>query len=50
LGIFSTCVNADTIDESPMAYKKPEEIKKYIVDTLSIDLTMNPKFNFKAQE
>lgn len=49
-GIFSTCVNADTIDESPMAYKKPDEIKKYIVDTLSIDLTMKPTYNYKAQE
>jgi tRNA-splicing ligase RtcB (3'-phosphate/5'-hydroxy nucleic acid ligase) len=49
-GIWSSCVCPETIDESPMAYKEPEQIKKYIGDTMTIDLTMRPVYNYKAND
>jgi len=48
--VWSSCVSAGTIDESPMAYKDPETIKGYITDTVDIRLTMKPVYNFKASE
>jgi len=48
--VWSSCINAGTIDESPMAYKDPETIKEYIKDTVDIFLTMKPVYNFKASE
>ena len=35
-GIFTTCVNNDTIDEAPMAYKPMQEIIDNIGDTVNI--------------
>lgn len=50
MGIYSTCVNHDTIDESPMAYKDSEEIKRIIGDTVVILEQLRPIYNFKASE
>lgn len=47
-GIFSTCVNADTLDESPMAYKPMDEIIANIGDTVDIVDIIHPIYNFKA--
>ncbi len=47
-GIFSSCVNPSTIDESPMAYKPAEEITALIHESVDIDFTMKPIYNFKA--
>lgn len=49
-GIFSTSVNMETIDESPMAYKDAEEIKNNILDTVEIVEQIKPIYNFKAGE
>ena len=46
-GLFSTTVNETTLDESPMAYKRIEEITRYIEDTVTIDKIIKPIFNFK---
>lgn len=46
--IFTTSINASTLDESPRAYKKPEDIVKYIGDTVEIIHTIKPLYNFKA--
>jgi hypothetical protein len=43
-GIFTTSVNASTIDESPMAYKT------MIKDTVEIVDIIKPIYNFKANE
>jgi tRNA-splicing ligase RtcB (3'-phosphate/5'-hydroxy nucleic acid ligase) len=48
--VWSSCISAGTIDESPMAYKKPEIIKGYIQDTVEVILTMKPVYNFKADD
>ena len=49
-GIFSTCVNQDTLDESPMAYKGMEEIISHIGPTARILERIRPVYNFKASE
>ena len=47
-GIYSTCVEESTIDESPFAYKPMEEIVSNISDTVDIVATIKPVYNFKA--
>ena len=47
-GIYTTCVKASTVDESPMAYKNPDEIIRAIDDTATIIKTIQPIYNFKA--
>ena len=49
-GIFSTSVNKDTLDESPMAYKSKQDIINNIEDTVEIIKTIVPVYNFKAAE
>ncbi len=47
-GIYSTSVNLNTIDESPMAYKPMEEILAQIGDTVDVIEIIKPVYNFKA--
>ena len=47
-GIYTTCVNQGTLDESPMAYKPMEEIISNVGDTVEIADTIKPIYNFKA--
>lgn len=47
-GVWSSCVNKHTIDESPMAYKSKSEIIKHLGSTVDIDFIMKPLYNFKA--
>jgi len=49
-GIFTTCINKDTIDESPMAYKDPEEVIENLKDTIKILKRLYVVYNFKASE
>ena len=49
-GIFTTCVNRGTIDESPMAYKNAHEIIDGIADTADVINIIKPIYNFKATE
>ena len=49
-GIYSTSVNSSTLDESPMAYKKLEDITSNIGDTCDIEDIIKPIYNFKAGE
>ncbi|XUX01225.1 MAG: RtcB family protein [Dehalogenimonas sp.] len=48
LGIFSTCVNKDTLDEAPMAYKPADFILDRIGETVDVAQMMRPVYNFKA--
>jgi RNA-splicing ligase RtcB len=48
--VFTTSVNADTLDESPMAYKPMEEIVSRIAPTADILERIRPVYNFKASE
>ena len=47
-GIFTSCVNKTTIDESPMAYKDHSLIEKYLSETVDIIHRVKPEYNFKA--
>lgn len=49
-GIHTTCINPDTLDESPFAYKDMQEIIDCIDDTCSVWFTIKPIYNFKASE
>lgn len=47
-GIFSTSVNASTLDECPMAYKGMRDIVDNIGDTAEIICRLKPLYNYKA--
>jgi RNA-splicing ligase RtcB len=49
-GIWSSTIGKDTLDESPMAYKRTKDILDYIGDTVDIDARLKPLYNFKAGE
>lgn len=49
-GIYTTSVNAQTLDECPMAYKSIEDIVDNIGDTVEINEIIKPVYNFKAGE
>ena len=49
-GIYTTSVNAQTLDECPMAYKSMEDIVDNICDTVEINEVITPIYNFKAGE
>jgi len=49
-GIYTTCVNPFTLDESPMAYKSMEKIVEQIKPTAEIVCNLKPIYNFKASE
>ena len=47
-GIHSVCVNQDTLDESPFAYRKMDDIIDVIGATVTVDKLLKPVYNFKA--
>lgn len=47
--IFSTSVTEETIDEAPFCYKPMQEIINNIQDTVKIEKTIKPIYNFKAK-
>lgn len=47
-GIATSSVNANTIDESPMAYKPFSMIKEYLEETVSIIDIVKPVYNLKG--
>ncbi|MCX8084009.1 MAG: RtcB family protein [Calditerrivibrio sp.] len=49
-GIYTTTVNKWTLDEAPQAYKSPDEIIRYIGETVDIVKKLTPIYNFKAAE
>ncbi len=49
-GIYTSSVNAQTLDECPMAYKGMEDIVGNIGDTVTIEKVIKPVYNFKAGE
>ena len=49
-GVYTTCVQPDTLDEAPMAYKSMEEIVAQIGPTADILEIIRPVYNFKASD
>lgn len=50
LGVYTTSVHPDTLDESPMAYKPMDDILAEIAPTADIVAHIKPVYNFKAAE
>ena len=46
-GVYTTSVNAHTLDEAPMAYKSLEEILETVGETVDMIDVMKPVYNFK---
>jgi len=49
-GIYSTSINKNTLDESPMCYKNISEILNNIQPTAKVLKIIKPIYNFKAKE
>ena len=47
-GIWSSVICKDTLEESPMAYKKARDVLDYIDETVDIERHLKPLYNFKA--
>jgi len=47
-GIWSSVICKDTLEESPMAYKKPRDVLDYISETVELEQRLKPLYNFKA--
>jgi RNA-splicing ligase RtcB len=47
-GIWSSVICKDTLEESPMAYKKARDVLDYIGDTVEVEHRLKPLYNFKA--
>lgn len=45
--VWSSCVNNETIDEAPGAYKAPESIASVLGEVVDIDEHIQAKYNFK---
>jgi tRNA-splicing ligase RtcB len=49
-GIWSSCIDTETIDEAPMVYKERDVILTAIRETVKVTHLLKPVYNFKAQE
>ena len=49
-GIYTTSVNASTLDEAPRAYKSLDDIIDVIRESVDIIDIMKPIYNFKASD
>ncbi len=47
-GIYSSCVNKNTLDESPMVYKNAKLIESLIQPTAEVLYKIKPVLNIKA--
>lgn len=48
-GIWSSSINKDTLDESPMAYKESNKIIESLKEILDIETIMKPIYSLKAE-
>ncbi len=47
--VWSSTISRKTLDEAPKAYKPKGEILQYINDTVEIEESLRPLYNFKAE-
>ncbi|MCL2128721.1 MAG: RtcB family protein, partial [Treponema sp.] len=47
-GIWSSVIGKDTLEESPMAYKKPKDVLDYVEETVEVENRLRTVYNFKA--
>ncbi|MDI9393469.1 MAG: RtcB family protein, partial [Synergistota bacterium] len=49
-GVFSTSLSSETIDESPMAYRRWEDISDEVKETVEVTALLKPVYNLKSPE
>ena len=49
-GVWSSVIGKDTLEESPMAYKKARDVLDYIEETVEVTQRLKPLYNFKAAD
>ncbi|MFA6235138.1 MAG: RtcB family protein [Bacteroidota bacterium] len=49
-GVWSSCIDENTLDECPQAYKSSSEVEACIGDTVEVTNRLKPVYNFKASE
>ena len=47
-GIWSSVIGKDTLEESPMAYRKSRDVLDFIGETVEVTQRLKPVYNFKA--
>ena len=47
-GIYSSCINKETLDEAPFAYRDLDSIQDAIQETVAMEKIIKPIYNFKA--
>jgi len=47
-GIWSSVICKDTLEESPMAYKKAKDVLDYVGESVEVERRLKPVYNFKA--
>lgn len=47
-GIYSSCINKETLDEAPFAYRDLDSIQYAIQETVAMEKIIKPIYNFKA--
>ena len=47
-GIWSSVIGKETLEESPMAYKKSRDVLDFIEETVLIEQRLRPLYNYKA--
>jgi len=50
VGVYTTSVNENTLDEAPMAYKSLEDIIDVICESVDVIDVMKPIYNYKASD
>lgn len=47
-GVYTSCIGEDTLDESPFAYRKAEDILSAVQETVQVEKILKPVYNFKG--
>jgi len=47
-GVWSSVIGKDTLEESPMAYKKARDVLDYTGETVEVEQRLMPLYNYKA--
>jgi RNA-splicing ligase RtcB len=46
-GIYSSCINRSTLDESPFCYRNLSDIQDAVCETVQIEHLLKPLYNYK---
>lgn len=49
-GVWSSCIDRNTLDEAPDAYKPSADVEKWLEETVEVVDRLRPVFNFKASD